>query len=117
MLSVVDAAMLIPAPSAQSVELCYASLLERDRFDPTTWARATLQPASQTGWWEIDLAGLGLPDGDYEYEFVVDGRTDTPVADPFADEIVRFGGYRGLFRLRGGMRWRPPFRWDDELTA
>jgi hypothetical protein len=31
---------------------------------------------------------LGLGPGAYEYEFILDGQTDHPVADPFADEIT-----------------------------
>jgi len=108
--------MLIPAPNAASVELRYAPLLHRDRFAPASWPRAPFHKAAgRPGWWEIDIGALGLVDGEYEYEFVLDGDADQPVTDPFAEEIVRFGGYRGLFRIRDGRRWRVPFSWDDEL--
>jgi 1,4-alpha-glucan branching enzyme len=64
------------------------------------------------GWWEIDLDLLALADGDYEYEFVINGTT--VAADPYAEEITRFGGYRGVFTITGGKRGRRPFRWDGE---
>jgi 1,4-alpha-glucan branching enzyme len=107
----------VAAPSAGLVEIRFATLDERDRFDPRTWTRAALAADSlQPGHWEIDLSVLGLADGDYEYELVLDGRADEPVPDPYAEEIVRFGGYRGLFRLRDGKQWHPTFSWEDELT-
>jgi 1,4-alpha-glucan branching enzyme len=109
------ASVQIPAPAAKSVEMRFASVEERDSFDPRAWRRAPLaRVAARPGWWALDPETLGLRDGDYEYEFVLDGLDEAPVADPFADEITRFGGYRGLFRLRGGRRAQP-FRWDDEL--
>jgi|GEM_PF-1334215 len=109
------AALEIPAPDAATVEMRFASPDERDRFDPTAWRRAPLaRVAGKSGWWRVEA--LGLADGAYEYEFVLDGRADAPVADPFADEITRFSGYRGVFRLRGGKRLQA-FRWDDELPA
>ncbi len=111
------AALEIPAPDAATVEMRFASPDERDRFDPTAWRRAPLaRVAGKSGWWRVDPEALGLADGAYEYEFVLDGRADAPVADPFADEITRFSGYRGVFRLRGGKRLQA-FRWDDELPA
>ena len=72
--------------------------------------------AANTDWYLIDLNGLNLPDGVYEYEFVLDGRDNEPVADPFADEITRFGGYRGIFRIAGGQRWRHAYSWDGEFA-
>ena len=47
---------------------------------------------------------------------MLDDRADRPVADPFADEITRFGGYRGVFRISGGKRVEQSFRWDDEFV-
>jgi 1,4-alpha-glucan branching enzyme len=111
------AALEIPAPDAATVEMRFASPDERDRFDPKAWRRAPLaRVAARPGWWRVDPEALGLADGAYEYEFVLDGPADAPVADPFADEITRFSGYRGVFRLRGGKRLQA-FRWDDELPA
>ncbi len=80
-------------------------------------------------WYELNLAELGLADGAYEYEFVVErdnpiwhestDGSDPPeqwngkrengkwidiVPDPFATEITRFAGYRGIFRMAGGKR-------------
>ena len=109
----------VPAPAAQQVEMRYAPLAQRDTFSPPRWpirALATAAPA-YPGWWEIDIDALGLDPGPYEYEFILDGRTDHPVADPFADEITRFGGYRGVFRISAGrQRTVPEFSWDDEFT-
>ena len=91
---------------------------QRDKFAPAGWRVQALGSAgpANPGWWEIDVDALGLADGAYEYEFVLDGHTDRPVSDPFADEITRFGGYRGVFRISVGQRVGPAFRWDDEFT-
>jgi 1,4-alpha-glucan branching enzyme len=114
-----DAGLLrIPAPTAQQVDVRFAPLADRDTFDPARWQREPLRPSFEhAGHYEIDLTSLPLADGAYEYEFVLDGRADQPVPDPFADEITRFGGYRGVFHVRGGRRVRPRFSWDDELPA
>lgn len=70
--------------------------------------------ASFAGWWEIDLDTLALADGDYEYELVIDG--DAVAADPYAESITRFGGYRGIFTISGGRRVRQRFDWSDEFV-
>ena len=108
----------IPAPGANTVEMRFAPLAQRDKFAPPGWPVQKLvsaQPANP-GWWEIDIDALGLGDGAYEYEFILDGHTDQPVPDPFADELTRFGGYRGVFHISAGQRVGPAFRWDDEFT-
>lgn len=106
----------LPA-KASHVTVRFAPLTARDTFDPLRWRTEPLGPdAANTGWYLIDLNGLNLADGVYEYEFVLDGRDNEPVADPFADEITRFGGYRGIFRIVGGQRWRHPFSWDGEFA-
>lgn len=105
--------MRIPAPDATTVELRVAGLVERDRFGQR-WRYWPLLPCGE-GFWEIDIGGLGLADGTYEYEFVLDGDRERPVPDPYATEITRFGGYRGLFHIRAGRPWSPPFDWSDEL--
>jgi 1,4-alpha-glucan branching enzyme len=108
----------IPAPDAARVEVRFASLLDRDKFDRPTWRHVPMSRLSgRQGWWTLSVAGLGVPDGDYEYEFILDGDDAAPVADPFANEIVRFDGYRGLLRIRGGGRSSLPFDWSDELPA
>jgi 1,4-alpha-glucan branching enzyme len=111
------APLRIPVLGAQKVEVRYAPLSRRDRFDPPRWDRAELAPdPSAPHWFQIDLDTLELPDGEYEYEFVLDDRADTPIPDPYATELARFGGYRGVFRVVGGRRAVPTFYWDDELT-
>jgi len=98
--------------SALSVR--FAPLSDRDEFDPSSWVQHALTESTTfAGWWEIDLDLLALNDGDYEYEFVVNGTT--AVADPYAEEITRFGGYRGIFTIAGGARVSKPFRWDGEI--
>lgn len=108
----------IPVENAQSVEMRYALLSARDRFDPKNWSSIPLQSSStQPGFFELDLNDMGLADGSYEYEFILDNQQDRPIADPFAEEIVRFGGYRGIFRIKDRQYQDVPFSWDDELTA
>jgi len=63
----------------------------------------------------VELRIASLADGVYEYEFVLDGNRAAPATDPWAREITRFGGYRGLLHIRGGLEWSPPFDWSDEL--
>jgi 1,4-alpha-glucan branching enzyme len=106
----------VPAPSAQSLAIRLAPLADRDHFNPLLW-RSFPMPASAmfAGWWEIDLDTLGLADGLYEYEFTKDGEPGTAYADPYAQEITRFGGYRGLFTIAEGKRAAAAFRWDDEF--
>ena len=79
----------IPAPSARTLTLRYAPLSERDKFDLATWKTQPLSASAQyPGWWEVDIDALGLADGGYEYEFVLDGTAGSPVVDPYADEIT-----------------------------
>ena len=109
--------LAIPAPGVAGVTMRYAPLEQRDKFNPTLWPRqALLEDMAVRGWWNIDLDAMGLSDGVYEYEFLMAGN-GTPIADPYADEITRFAGYRGLFRIAGGIRARQPFRWDDEFSS
>ena len=107
----------IPAPEADTVEVRFASLLARDKFDPQKWRSEPLKPSfERAGWCEIDLNDLHLDDGVYEYEFILDRHVASPIPDPFAEELTRFGGYRGVFRIVDGQRRRLPFSWDDEFT-
>jgi 1,4-alpha-glucan branching enzyme len=106
----------IPAPTANSVAIRFAPLTQRDKFAPSTWPVQALKKSEFSGWWEVDLDTLALADGAYEYEFVLDSQAKRPVADPFADQITRFDGYRGVFHMLGGKRVAQPFRWDDEFT-
>lgn len=100
------------------MQVRFALLTERDHFDPPSWRTESLQAlAGVPGWWEVDLDSLGLADGAYEYEFIQNNDKTRPTADPFADEITRFGGYRGVFHIAAGKRIIQPFRWDDELPA
>jgi pullulanase/glycogen debranching enzyme len=107
----------IPAPNAGTVTARYAPLADRDDFDPTKWATQTLTKSDQfPGWWEWDIDALSLSDGVYEYEFLLDAST-TPIADPYTDEITRFGGYRGLFRTTAKQRTGLAFDWSDEFNG
>ncbi len=88
-------------------------------FRPEIWKQADLKPdpdPARPGWYMVDLSALNLADGRYEYEYVIEGHAD-PVADPFAEEITRFRGYRGVFAIANGQRLRPPFSWDDEIPV
>lgn len=106
----------IPVRDAHEVEVRLAPLAERDRFDPRRWRtfRLAADPADPL-FFQVELSSLSLADGAYEYEFVLDGRTEAPVPDPYALEITRFGGYRGVFHMVSGRRFVLPFSWDDEL--
>lgn len=103
----------IPGPALAGVAIRFALLSDRDDFAPAAWPQHPLSPsAAFPGWWEFDLDGLGLSDGCYEYEFVVNG---VAVPDPYADVITRFGGYRGLFTIAAGTRIAQPFDWGNEF--
>lgn len=103
----------IPGPALAGVAIRFALLSDRDDFAPAAWPQHPLSPsAAFPGWWEFDLDGLGLSDGCYEYEFVVNG---VAVPDPYADVITRFGGYRGLFTIAAGTRIAGPFDWGNEF--
>jgi len=111
----VSGTLTIPATNAQKVESRLASLADRDRFGKA-WHTETLKPVSPpNGRYQIDLNTLGLEDGTYEYEYLIDGNTGSPVVDPFVDRIDKFGGYRGLFTITNGKRVTESFSWDDEF--
>ncbi|WP_303902691.1 alpha-amylase family glycosyl hydrolase [Thiohalomonas denitrificans] len=112
----VDHVLRIPVHGARKVEMRLAPLADRDRFDPLQWRHVGLTPVSGDHlFFQVDLNTLSLPDGSYEYEFILDDRGDAPVPDPYAVEIVRFGGYRGVFHIVNGKRTVRPFAWEDEL--
>jgi 1,4-alpha-glucan branching enzyme len=116
----------IPCPNAQSVQIRYLDLPRHGKIGETLepkvkleleWKYADLKNKGD-GWWEIDLSTLKLPDGEYEYEFVVTRNNEELIeADPYAEEITRFGGYRGVFQIKNGQRVRPDFSWDDEINS
>lgn len=112
---------IIPVPGAQKVEVRYRTLEDRDTIDLTN-ANASWKPTTQlkphpakAGNYLFDINALGLADGTYEYEFIIYGNTNIPVADPFAEEIEKFGGYRGVFRIEKGLCVAAPFSWTGEL--
>lgn len=108
----------IPAPGATGVWIRYAALQDRDQFNPVAWPSIALTPsATYAGWWEFDIDARALPDGTYEYEFLLNANSGSPVSDPYADAITRFGGYRGLFHVAGGIRVAPTFRWDAGIES
>ncbi|HEX4808395.1 MAG TPA: alpha-amylase family glycosyl hydrolase, partial [Bryobacteraceae bacterium] len=103
----------IPGPDVSQIALRLSPLSARDHFDPDLWPQHPLSKSSSfPGWWEIDVDQMGLADGVYEYEFVAGGN---PVADPYAEELTRFAGYRGLLTMSAGQRVRKAFGWDDEF--
>ncbi len=116
----VSGVIMIPAPGAQKVEFRYRRIAARDSIDLTnahnSWAPlVAMQPAGEAGYFQIDVNSLGLADGHYEYEFILNGDESSPVADPYAEEIDKFGGYRGVLRIKNGVRETLAFSWTDEL--
>jgi 1,4-alpha-glucan branching enzyme len=106
----------VPGPGLTSLSIRFAKLSDRDHFAPATWPQHALCPNTAVpGWWQLDLDALALADGVYEYEFVANGSV--VAADPYADAITRFGGYRGLFTIRGGARVSTAFSWDGEFPS
>ncbi len=107
----------VPAMDAETVVMRYSPLRSRSEFEPDDWVRAELPSTDDEGWYELALPDLDLPDGRYEYEFLVERGEDEPVvaSDPFAEELTRFQGVRASFRIRDGDRHRPPFSWANEL--
>ncbi len=105
-----------PLTWTDNVVLRFASLDKRDEFG-MAWQTAGLKPDPQVkGFFQINLNSLRIPDGTYEYEILSNGDTVHPIPDPYTDELVKFGGYRGLFRMEDGHRVPvTPFSWDDEL--
>jgi hypothetical protein len=79
-----DGVLSVPVSPGGQVQIRLAPVAGRDVFDPAGWRHEDLRPAGTAGWFERDLDGLGLADGEYEYELVIDGREDAPVPDPFA---------------------------------
>jgi len=110
----------IPAPAAAALAIRFSSLANRDDFNPPAWPTFPLTPsATYPGWFEFDIDAQALPDGAYEYEFVQDNDPTKVRNDPYADQITRFGYYRGVFHIVGGVRIHPNFRWNaaDEAGA
>src|SRR5689334_15955794 len=91
-LTPIPSTLTIPSPAAQTVQLRFAPLDDRDDFGKA-WQMASLRTQTP-GLYQIDLNSLGLADGTYEYDLAVTiGGTTHIVADPFADELEKFGGY------------------------
>jgi 1,4-alpha-glucan branching enzyme len=108
----------IPAYPGAQIALRFAPVRDRDVFDPSSWANHPLTEVDgQPGWFELDLDALAPPDGVWEYEFLLAGDARNPIPDPYANQITRFGGYRGVITVAEGVVSTPPFRWDDELSA
>ena len=113
--------LIIPAPGATKVELVCRTVSDRALADPLlpqkSWQPPALLKPSATAkdCFEIDVNTLNLKDGTYEYAFMIDGKQDGLIADPYAEEIAKFGGYRALFRIRNGVRVRTEFDWTDEI--
>lgn len=117
-----DNIVRIPVVGAKSVEMRFSSLPRTGDFKPEVWQHIPLarSPQSIAGeWWEINLANLDFEDGSYEYEFRVnfDNGDSVIVADPYAEELTRYGGYRGVFHIRDGKPYRIPFSWQNEIPS
>jgi 1,4-alpha-glucan branching enzyme len=112
-----DKVLSVFAPDAGNVQL-YLGLLDArgSFFKPNYWT--ILDSTSKTdGWWNFDIDGRT---GRYEYGFALNNEYINPldpiglVVDPFAAEVVRFGGYRGVLYLDQGLRQYPQFDWGND---
>ena len=106
----------VPGPGLTALNIRFAKLSDRDHLCPRRGlsTRSVRMPRFLAGGNSISTA-LALADGVYEYEFLANGNV--VVADPYADAITRFGGYRGRFTISDGVRVSPSFSWDDEFPA
>jgi 1,4-alpha-glucan branching enzyme len=105
----------IPVEQAAQVALKLAPRSTRDQLEARVWQRLPLAQSQQDRrFFSIDLSAAALPDGVYEYVFEKDGEE---IADPYATEIARFGGYRGVLRIENGQRIAARFDWSGELNA
>lgn len=112
----------IPVVGAKSVQIRFSTLPRTGDFDPDAWPHKPLARSSQSipgEWWEINLDSLNLSDGSYEYEFQITWADENSVyvADPYAEELTKYGGYRGVFHIRNGQRYRIPFSWQGEIPV
>jgi 1,4-alpha-glucan branching enzyme len=108
--------MRIPVLDAHRVWLRLSPLPRQGEFLSDRW-RHELLTSTPGDWWQIALTTLGLSDGSYEYEFVIErhGQPPRTVADPYAEELTKLSGYRGVVHIHSGQRVRLPFSWDGEL--
>lgn len=105
----------IPVENARTVAVRFSPLPRAGEFRPDKWPTHRL--AADGDLYSLDVPKLKLADGAYEYEFVIERQDGTRLVlpDPYAEEITRFGGYRGVFHIHQGRRVRPAFDWSNEL--
>lgn len=113
---IVPATLCIPAPAANTVVMRYASLADRSDFG-LRWRTQDLSQSSTNGCFEFNLNSLGLADGIYEYEILINGVARPAIGDPYSRELEKFGGYRGSFAIRNGQVASNAFDWSDEVPA
>src|SRR6266566_5741756 len=122
-LAMLGNSLRIPVLGAEAVHMRYSPLPRTGDFTPERWNQQPLEkdpnPADGGEWWFLAFPVQGLADGVYEYDFLVQqaGQPSYSVADPYAEEITRFGGYRGVLRVQRGVPIRLPFDWEGELTG
>ncbi len=112
--TVTSATLVIPAPVADTLAIRYASLTDRSNFGKK-WQTVNLSPANVPGCFQLDLNALGLPDGTYEYECLINGVERLSTPSPYSTVLEKFGGYRGSFTIRNRKLEADPFDWSDEL--
>ncbi len=106
----------IPYSANDPLFLRFAPLKERDEFGKA-WQLVPLQvDPGDALFFSIDLSTIAVADGIYEYDIVTRNDQQHPLNDPYARDLVKFGGYRGMFRIKNGHRVAvEPFCWDDEM--
>ena len=111
-LTPISSLLQIPAPGASKVELRYIGINELRSGE--AWQTVPLKMKAP-GIFETDLSTLGLDDGTYVFDLAVSRSAARVIADPFAQELDKFGGYHSVFHIYDGKRVTYDFSWQDEL--
>ena len=111
--------LLIPIHVNGRVEGSLEFMRRNDVFDDAERRLARLAAGQAT--LAIRAFAGRAPDAEVDVEatLALAGEALAAGADELrtAEEITRFGGYRGIFTISGGRRLSNPFRWDGKIPA